>query len=305
MKTKTTQYKINQTLPPRHWYQKRVGWFGKSFLAIVMLSVMGAGSYGYVVNRNTFGQLAAQTSTPKLKKVTNPISSDVENIIDVQYVLDKWAKDHQGETWSVAARSLEGPKFEAHLNRSQSYESTSLKHLLMTLPLYEQIPAEQHQNIKLDSGKTMAACVNLMIRLGNTTCGTKVSEYIDYRKAGNTLKKAGLTKTTIEGDKAQTTAEDVTTFLAHINGGNLQKNARETLIKSLREQHLRSGIPASCPGCVIANEASKNSATHDVAIIQYSGGTYILSIFTKDGSVDQISELAGRIQQKIIDTQAN
>jgi hypothetical protein len=303
MKTKTPYYRIDQALPPRHWYQKRVGWFGKTFLTIVTLSMIGAGSYGYVMNRSTFGQLAAQTSAPnKLRKVTTPISSDIENIIDVQYVLDKWAEEHPGETWSVSARGLEGPTFVAHLNQDKSYESTSIKHLLMTLPLYEQIPAEQHKSIKLESGKTMATCVNLMIRLGNTTCGTQVSEYIDYRKAADTLKKIGLTKTTIEGSKARTTAADVTTFLANVHSGNMQKNARDALVKSLREQRIRNGIPAACPGCVIANEASGNSATHDVAIIQYNGGTYVLSIFTKDGSIDQMSELAGKIQQKILDT---
>jgi hypothetical protein len=295
-------YKIDQPLPPRHWYQKRVGWFGKTFLAIVTLSMVGASSYGYVMNRSTVKQLAAQTSTPtKLKKVTKLISSGAENIIDVQSVLDTWAKDHPTETWSITARSLDGPKFEAHLNQGKSYESASIKHLLMTLPLYEQIPAEQHKSIKLDSGKTMAACVNLMIRLGNTTCGVQVSDYIDYSKAGEVLKKAGLTKTTLEGDLAHTTAEDVATFLATINEGVLRKNAHDALIKSLREQHLRSGIPAACPGCVVANEASGSGTAHDVAIVQYNSGTYVLSIFTKDGSMGQINELAGRIQQKIID----
>lgn len=306
MKTKTTQYRINQSLPPRHWYQKRVGWFGKSFLAIVVLSLIGTGSYGYVMNRNTVQQLAAQSSTPdKLRKVTDPISSDVQNIIDVQFVLDKWAKQQTGETWSVTARSLDGPKFEAHLNSDKLYESPSLKHLIMTLPLYAQIPAEQHKRIKLDSGKTMATCVNLMIRLAEPTCGQQVSDYIDYRRAGDTLKKAGLTKTTFEGDKARTSSEDMATFLAGINNGSWQKGARDAVLKSLREQRLRSGIPAACPGCIVANQASEGNTVYDVAVVQYSGGTYVLSIFTKGGSLSQISELSGKIQQKILDTVLN
>lgn len=306
MKTKTSYYKIDQALPPRHWYQKRVGWFGKSLLAIVVMSMISAGSYGYIMNHNTVKQLAAQTTAPeKLRKVTAPISSDVENIIDVQFVLDKWAKQHSGETWSVTARSIDGPKFEAHLNQDKVYESASLKHLLVTLPLYQQIPAEQHKRIRLDSGKTMATCVNLMIRLAEPTCGKQVSDYIDYRKAGDALKKAGLIKTTLEGDKARTSSADMATFLGDMNSGNWQKNARDAVLKSLREQHLRTGIPRACPGCVVANEASESSAVHDVAIVQYSGGTYVLSIFTKDGSIDQISELTGKIQQKIIDTLSN
>jgi hypothetical protein len=267
---------------------------------------MGASLYGYVMNQNTVKNLAAQTTAREtLKKVTDPITSDVENIIDVQYILDKWAKDHPGETWSATARSIDGSKFEAHLNQDKTYESTSLKYLLMTVPLYEQVPAEQHKGIKLESGKTMATCVNLMIRLADSSCGTQVSEYVDFRKAGDSLKKAGLSKTTFDGDKTRTTADDVATFLVAVNGGKLHKNAHDALLRSLREQHQRAGIPAGCPGCLVANEASENGVVHDVAIVQYSGGTYVLSVFAKNGSLSQISELAGKIQQKIIDTSAN
>jgi hypothetical protein len=175
----------------------------------------------------------------------------------------------------------------------------------MTVPLYEQIPAEQHKNIKLDSGKTMASCVNLMIRLADPTCAGLVSEYLDYGKAQNNLKKIGLSKTTLEPDNVRTTSDDMATLLTAVNNGVLPKNARDAVLKALREQYLRTGIPSGCPGCVIANEASQNGVVHDVAIVQYRGGSYALSVFTEDGSLQQVGELAGKIQQKIIDTTVN
>lgn len=305
MKTKTSHYIIGQSLPPRHWYQKQVGWFGKGMVALLALTVISGGLYGKVMQQQNSAVLASQTSgLEKLHKTTQPLSSNNENIIDVQFVLDKWAKEKQGETWSITARSIEGPKFHAELQGDISYESTSAGQLLLTLPLFAQVPAEQHANIKLDSGKSMASCVNLMIRLGDTACGSEIAGYIDFRKIDSVMKKAGIKKTSFSGTKVKTTSDDMATFLVNVHGDTLQKNAKDSVLKSLREQHLRSGIPYACPGCVVANEASDTGTAHDVAIVQYSRGTYVLSIFTKNGSLTDISELTGRIQQKIIDTTA-
>lgn len=303
MKTKTTYYRIGQSLPPRHWYQHHVGWFGKACLGIFAVTVLVGSSYGYVMNKATVKSLSAQANKPaKLQKVTGTINTEAENIVDVQLILDKWAKEHLDETWSVTARSIEGPKFEAQLNQDKTYESASAKYLLMAIPLFQQIPAEQHKGIKLNSGKTMALCVNMMIRLSDQTCGTQVAEYLNYNKANAALREIGLTKTTLEPRAAHTTTEDMAVNLAKVYGNGLQKPARDAVMKSLREQRVRTGIPAACPGCVVSNVASEYGAVHDAAIVQYNGGIYVLSIFTKDGTIEQIHELAGKIQQEIIDT---
>lgn len=299
---KSVYYKIGQNLPPRHWYQKPVGWFGKGMALLMALTVLGVGAYDKVMQQGSTVRASQSERLEKLHKATQPLSSSTENIIDVQFVLDKWAKEKQGETWSVTARSIDGPKIQAHIQGEKSYESTSVGQLLLTLPLFSQIPAEQHANIKLDSGKTMATCVNLMVRLGDTDCGNEVAGYVDFRKVDSVLQKVGIKKTSFTGTKARTTSDDVAAFLAAVQGDTLQKGARDAVLKSLREQQVRTGIPAACPGCLIANEASDTGVVHDAAIVQYAGGTYVLSIFTKDGSLADISELAGRIQQKIIDT---
>lgn len=306
MKTKTTYYKIGQSLPPRHWYQRRVGWFGKGMVAILALTVIGGGAYGkFMLHEDSKVRASQATRLEKLNKATPSLNNTNENIIDVQFVLDRWMKERSGETWSVSARSIDGPKFQAQINGDKTYESVTAGQLLLTLPLFSQIPAEQHRGIQLASGKKMDTCVNLMIRLGDTDCGTHVASYIDFRKVDVLLQKNGIKKTSLSGTKARTTADDMATFMAAVQGGALQKNAQDVVLKSLREQQLRIGIPAACPGCIIANEASESSSVHDVAIIQYNGGSYVLSVFTKDGSLADIAELSGRIQQKIIDTVAH
>lgn len=309
---KVSYYRYDQSLPPKHWYQKRVGWFGKSLMAVMVLTFFGASSYGYIMNRATVKSFAAETSNPdRLHKVTSVMSTETpENIVDVQYILDSWAKKHPGETWSVSAKSIDGPNFDAAINQDKEYESASMQQLLLALPLFAQVAPEYHKSVMVSVGgssKSMQSCVDLMIRLSNSDCAKAVSEYIDFKKANDSLKSAGLTSTTLSDSKTvRTTAADMTEYLYTVNSKAFATNSRETVLRLLREQQTRSGIPKGCPGCVIANKSQLGDVTnHDVAIVRYSGGSYVLSIFTNKGEASQISELAGAIQQKILDTTRN
>lgn len=263
--------------------------------------------YGYMLNKQTIKSFAAETANPdKLHKVTTSLSpTTAENIVDIQFILDQWARDHSGEKWSVVAKSQSGASFDARINADVQYESASMRKLLLAVPLYAQVPLESQKTVQVSHNgalKPMATCVDLMIRLNSDECESLVSSYVDTKKANETLKKAGLHKTTL-GAKTQTTAEDMAAYLAYVNGNELPRSAKDTLVKLLKEQQFKKGIPAGCPGCIDANKSDPDETViHDVAIVNYRGGSYVLSIFTKDGSYSDISLLAGKIQQKILDT---
>ena len=91
---KAAYYRVDQMLPPRHWYQKSVGWFGKLLVGIFVISLSGAGVYGYILTQASVKSLSAEVANPnRLKKVSESIEpGNAENIIDVQFVLDAWAK---------------------------------------------------------------------------------------------------------------------------------------------------------------------------------------------------------------------
>lgn len=306
---KAVYYRYGQVLPPRHWYQKSVGWFGKTLSVVMVLSLFGASSYGYILNRASVKRLSAETSNhDRLKKVTDTIQAGgAQNIVDIQYVLDTWAESHPGETWSIAVKSIDGPHFTADLNPDKKYTSSSLQKLLMAVPLYQQVPTEHQKNVQLSVGeskKSMQTCVDLMIRLSDEACASAVAQYLDFAVASGSLKKLGLQHTTFEEQqKAQTSASDITKYLVAIQGGDMGRTAQDVLMRLLREQQHRTGIPAGCPGCQIANKSYPNDTViHDAAIIKYSGGTYAMTIMTTKGDPSDIGLLTGAVQQKIIDT---
>lgn len=306
---KTAHYRVGQTLPPRHCYQKSVGWFGKLLVGIFVISLSGAGVYGYILTQASVKSLSAEVANPsRLKKVSESIEpGNAENIIDVQFVLDAWAKKHPGETWSVAVQSIDGPQFSAHINQDIAYMSGSLQKLLTVMPLYEQVPAEHQKNIQLQVGGrtlSMRGCVDVMVRLSDQACSDAVAQYLDFAKASAELKKLGLNNTQYDGtQKVRTTAHDVMKYILALQSNTLPRPAQDTVMQLLREQAFRSGIPAACPGCQVANKSADNdSVVHDAALVRYNGGSYALTIMTRDGQSADISQLAGAIQQKILDT---
>ena len=278
------------------------------------MSVLGLAGVGYVTMHNDQKSLAAETNqSEKLRKVTaNQINnSGLENIIDVQYVLDKWSADHPDQKFSVVAKSIDGPSFEAKLNQDKQYESLSVQKLFMLVPLFAQIPVEHQKNILVNaagSQKSIATCVDLMLRLSSNECGTAVGDYLDWKKAGEALKKDGFTHTsfTNKNTNVRTTADDTATLLQKLNGDLLTRTARDTVLRSMKEQRIRTGIPAACPGCTVADKTDESDpVTHDAGIVQYSKGSYVLVIFARGSSLQDIAKLSGQIQQKILDTTSN
>jgi beta-lactamase class A len=264
----------------------------------------------FITAHNASKTLAAQTSHAAAltsPKSTLAANTSIENIVDLQPILDSWATTHKGQNWAVVAKSITGPTFDAKINPDRSFESASIYKLFLTLPLFTQIPVEQQANINVvvPSGqKSIATCVDLMLRISNNECGQSIGYYLNWKKADATLKEAGFTHTEFnKSDNLKTTAGDTAAFLDALNDSMFNRKARETIMKSLYQQRYRDGIPAGCPGCVVANKTGQiDNVMHDAAIVQYKGGTYILVIFSENGTFKQISQLTGQIQQRIIDS---
>lgn len=307
---KPTYYKLGQLPPAQHWYQRRVGWFGRLFAASMAALLVGFAGAAYTVIRNDTKAFAAQSpQSSTLAKETPKIQSTpgVDNIVDLQPVLDRWAAANPGQKWGVVAKSIDGPTFEARTNPDREFESASIYKLFLTLPLFMQIPVEQQGSINVtanDTQKSIATCVDLMLRLSNNECGVSIGYFVNWKKAEDALKRGGFNHTIFtQSNNLKTSAGDTAAFLAALNGDMFNRNAKETILRSLREQRYRDGIPAGCPGCIVANKTGQiDNVMHDAAIVQYKGGSYVLVIFSENGNFKQIAQLAGQIQQKILDT---
>jgi len=81
---------------------------------------------------------------------TTAAPSLASGIVNLQPVLDKWSKDHSGQHWSVAIKSLDGPSFSASVNGDDTYKIDGSYKIVLTLPLFAQMTLEKQQQTQSD-----------------------------------------------------------------------------------------------------------------------------------------------------------
>lgn len=279
---------------------------------LVSLLVVGVVSVPVLANRAVQHQsiqpAATQTAPEVVLEKAQPIKPTpvvvTPQIVDLQPVLDAWAKQNPKQQWGIVAKSLSGAEFQAQLNADRRFRSASLYKLFLLQPLFNRYTLAQQQATSVNLGATnrsMAACVDLMLRLSDNPCGEAVAGKLGWTKVTKELKGNGYINTDFsKGDAPVTSAADTALFLERLNSVMLDEPSKATVMKSLLTQKWNKGIPAGCSGCVVANKTgSLGSVMNDAAIVQYQGGSYVLVVLSEGGSFKQIAELTKQIQTAI------
>lgn len=283
---------------------------------LLSLLITGGVSVPVLANRAVQRQAiqpAAVTAVPAaVSEPVEPIKAAPvvakPQIVDLQPVIDNWAKQNPRQRWGIAVKSLSGPEFQAQLNADRQFRSASLYKLFLVQPLFSRYSLAQQQATGVALGGTsrsMAACLDLMLRISDNPCGEAVGSKLGWTKTTRELKAAGYVSTDFsKGDTPVTSAADMALFLERLSGNMLDEQSKTTVMKSLLAQRWNKGIPAGCSGCTVANKTgSLGSVMNDAAIVQYAGGSYVLVVMSEGGSFKQIAELTKQIQTAITTTQ--
>lgn len=306
-------YRFDQTTTPKPWYSRHVGWFGQFIMMVSLLSFFGffwgmRQSLITSVNLQYAQAFPPQKETEAVAPVTDA-TARANAIVQLDGVLAQWSRSHPGQRWSVVAKSIEGPTFEAKLNADMVYQTASIYKLFLTYPLATKTPlAKQKTTYITVNGvkKSVAQCADLMIRLSDNPCGNAIGDYVGWGKADAQLKAAGYKRTDFIHQKnyLQTSAGDTAKFLENLNGSMIPAADRDAVLTSMSKQIFRKGIPTGCPGCQVSDKIGDiDNVLHDAAIVNYSKGKYILVIFSENSkSYTEIAKLTGQIHQEILDT---
>lgn len=311
-KPSTVAYRYGQMPAPKAWHRRRIGWFGHSLTLAMFMVLIGMSWTAHDVILHSLKENASQAQIPQpLNPSTLTAGSTLmpaTNIVNLQPVLDAWAKDHPKQQWGIVVKSLDGPAFDARIQPNQQFEAASVYKLFLTLPLFDKVPVERQLSTMITVGgaqRSIADCVDLMLKASDNACGEAIGAYLNWKKVDTAVKKAGYTKTDFASSKnsVRTSAADAANFLVAMENGLFNRPATQTIMHNLLGQKYRSGIPAGCPGCTVANKTGDaNNVVHDAGIVTYSKGKYVLVVMSRDGSFKQIAQLTGQLQQKILDT---
>lgn len=305
-------YRYGDGVYVEKWYQRRIKWPGGMVLALLVTSLFAITWQQRVALIGMPAAVAHTSVKGNAGGLIDTAAQDrqlADNIVDLQPLLNEWQQQHGNQRWSVVAKSIYGPSFDARINENSLYEAGSLHELFLMLPLKDKLPLEKWQQTRIQAdgkNRTVTECVDMMLRLSDSPCGEAVGNYVGWAKATHALKSAGFTRTDLAlsaDGQFQTAASDVANYLQQLDGQLLPEKMREKVLTSMSKQMFRQGIPAGCPGCTVQNKiGNTNPALHDAGLVTYSRGKYVLVIMSEDNhDYREIATLAGRIQQRILD----
>lgn len=278
--------------------------------ALVLLIIGGVSSVPILASRSVQQQAAqvpvvkALPEAPEPEKVVEPAPVVSPQIVDLQPILDTWAAQHPKQRWGIAIKSIEGKEFQAQFQADVQFRSASLYKLFLVQSIFSKYSLAQQQTINIkvgESTRSLATCVDIMLRLSDNPCGEAVAGKLGWSKVSRELKAAGYTQTDFsKADMIVTSAGDTARYLEQLNGAMLDEASKAVVMNSLQKQRWNQGIPAGCTGCTVANKTGSLSfVTHDAGIVRYNGGTYVLAVMSEGGSFKQIAELTRQIQAAI------
>jgi beta-lactamase class A len=290
-------------------------------LAAILVSVVFFAGTGAIVNviakqsiqyqPNVSSDAPSLPRLPNLPEQQKPASTPAvsapvaakDSTAKVQAVLNSWAATHSSQQWSVAIQGLEEDKTQASINADAKYDPASVFKLYFTYTLFQNYSLSSLSNnfVNVDGrgSVSMKDCLDLMIKNSDNPCGVAMGNKIGWGKTTKALKAIGILNTDLNSMSGlSTTAGDMNLFLQQLASGKLiQPDAQQYLLSIMQVQKYRSGIPAGCNDCTVADKTGDlGFVRHDVAIVQYPGGSYTLAIMTNGAPYSQIAQLTSQIQ---------
>lgn len=231
-----------------------------------------------------------------------PDSGQVATSEELTSFLESLVASKSGN-YGVSVREIGGSNRSAAVGGDQAFKTASIYKLFAAYTVYKEIEAGRlsagdsitvsRQDSDPDdiSGKTTVGnCLKLMITNSSDACGIYFLELGGNlrTKINQQMRGLGLTNTNIVAGDNKTSANDVATFLTKLEDGSsgLRENHRSELLKNMRDQRFRNGIPAGT-GAPTANKVGwllqsgdGTKTLNDAGIVDGPNGKYVLSIFS-------------------------
>ena len=221
----------------------------------------------------------------------------------LQNLLDQWQNSHPDKQWAVVIQGLNDSSLSAKLAPDQKYDPASIYKLYLTYQLFQKYNLDSLGDMSLNvdgrGSQSYKTCLDQMIKVSDNPCGEAMGYSLGWGRAESALQQIGMNDTDLNNPKGLTsTAGDAAVFLQKMYAGQLFDSAtQQYLISLMQSQIYRSGIPAGCDSCQVADKTGDiGSVRNDAAIVEYGGGAYVLTIFTNGASYGQIAQLAQQIQ---------
>jgi beta-lactamase class A len=214
-------------------------------------------------------------------------------------LIKHYAEDHPG-TFGISLIELSGKHRRADYQSDKAFTTASTYKLFVAYSSLKRVEAGVWQwSDPIQGGRNLERCFDDMIVKSDNACAEAMLQKIGFREITSEIQALGLKNSTfLKGDMPQTTAGDLSNFMAILNAGQMlsQQSSRDRLLDAMKRNIYRKGIPVGASGQVADKVGFLNGLFHDVAIVYSPAGTYALTIMSDGSSWDAIADLTRKIE---------
>ena len=250
----------------------------------------------YMMQKSDEATVSVSVLPPEQKFIRSYSSSDA----GLSALIKNFADDNPG-TYGISLVELSGQRRRASHNDTRKFTTASTYKLYVAYATLRRVENGTFAwSDQVAGGRDLAKCFDDMIVLSDNPCAEALVKKIGYTPMHREVQALGLTNTSfIDAESYNTTAGDLSTFMASLETGQLPISAenRSRFISALKRNVYRRGIPAGASGAVANKVGFLDALLHDAAIVYAPSGTYVLTILTDGSSWDKIAELTREIEK--------
>lgn len=252
---------------------------------------------------------------PLAESYKAPVRRNVSEFIDLQSVVDRWAKTQRFSEAGIEIYDLDYHRTAASYRAAAPMSPRSLYKLFYVYDGYAEIDAgrDDPNRIYLNNW-TLEYCLNIMISQSNNPCAEKMLEGDPPRLArvGQLIQRLGLSST--QPDGLMTSAHDISTLLQYYyahpewSAGSWQKFRRSALQQGAT---FRKGLPRGFTAAAVYNKTGygygvTGNVYNDAALVEFPLGDgrvrhYVMVAMTRNpASYAILTELGAQIERAIL-----
>jgi beta-lactamase class A len=214
-------------------------------------------------------------------------------------LIKHYAEDHPG-IFGISFIELSGKNRRAEYQQDKIFTTASTYKLFVAYSTLKRVEEGKWQwSDQIQGGRNLDRCFDDMIVKSDNACAEAMLQKIGFREITSEIQALGMRNSTfLKGDSPQTTAGDLSNFLAILNANQMltQQSSRDRLIGAMKRNVYRQGIPAGASGQVADKVGFLNSLFHDAAIVYSPSGTYVLTIMSDGSNWATIADLTRKIE---------
>jgi beta-lactamase class A len=214
-------------------------------------------------------------------------------------LIKHYAEDHPG-TFGISFIELSGKNRRAEYQQDKVFTTASTYKLFVAYSTLKRVEEGKWQwSDMIQGGRNLDRCFDDMIVKSDNACAEAMLQKIGFREVTSEIQALGMRNSTfLKGDSPQTTAGDLSNFLAILNANQMlsQQASRDRLVSAMKRNVYRQGIPAGASGQVADKVGFLNGLLHDAAIVYSPSGTYVLTIMSDGSSWATIADLTKKIE---------